>query len=104
MKTSKFLIFPIILGTLCFQISPAYSQGRALTEGIEYLFRMGARNLPKIKPSYKIVRNGVALVSTANGVYEIYVDCQRGLASRSITYLPQAQQVNLVMNMCRNYR
>ena len=111
MKTSKFLIFPLILGTLCFQISPAYSQ-RAYVKPTQEFFEYLLRKFPKRLPprSYKIIDNTltttgyvVTTIKTANGVYQIVSDCHQGLASENINYLPPDQRVNLMRDVCRNY-
>jgi hypothetical protein len=108
MKITLKTIFPCVVLSLLIvdfgiQVPSAHSQTRALTEGIEYLFKLAARSAKKIPPVYRIVGSGVAEVQTANGAYRIYVECQQGLASRSITYLPQDQQVSLIRDMCRNF-
>jgi hypothetical protein len=109
MKITLKTIFPRVVLSLLIvdfgiRVPSAYSQTRALTEGIEQLLRFAAKHPPNIniQRAYEIVRPGVALVTTANGVYTIYVDCKRG-ASESITYLPQDQQVSLIRDMCSNF-
>jgi len=98
-------VFPLALFvSLVAYPLPTYSQARVLSESIEYLMRLSTKSMPKLQPAYQVLANGVAVVTTANGAYRIYVDCQRGLASNSINYLPQDQQVSLIRAMCSNIR
>jgi hypothetical protein len=105
---NSFLTFkgmPLVL--ICFLLSyplPIYSQTRILSESIEYLMRLSSKSMPRVRPTYQVLADGVAAVSTVNGAYKIYVDCQRGLASSSINYLPQDQQVSLIRTLCSNFR
>ncbi len=95
---------PMALLLFLLSICPAAnSQSRALSEGIEYLMKMAARSRPNVRPAFEIVAKGVAVVNTANGAYKIYIDCRTGMASQSLFYLPQNQQLSLVGQMCSNF-
>lgn len=102
-KTFPFFALSLVIVSFGVQVSSAYSQGRALTQGIEHLLRIGSRNPPNFRRAYEIVGNGVAVVTTANGAYRIYVDCKQGMASESITNLPSDQQASLIRDMCGKY-
>jgi hypothetical protein len=104
-RTRFFLGAPVAALLFLGLTSPAaYSQSRVLSEGIESLIRMAAKARPNIQPTFKIIAQGVAVVNTANGAYNIYIDCRAGMASSSLFNLPRNQQLSLVGQMCSNLR
>ena len=96
-----------------FAYTPAYPQAaRVLTNSIDDLIRFAQRNAGRIpvQRTFKIIGTtwkGVGLavttITTANGAYTIYLDCQNGRASNSLYALPQEQRASLVRDVCRNF-
>lgn len=96
-----------------FAYTPAYPQAaRVFTNSIDDLIRFATRNAGKIRGqrTYEIIETTtkvtgvfVTTVKTADGLYQIAIDCQNGRASDSLSALPQEQRVSLVRDVCRNF-
>lgn len=83
--------------------------GKFILQSLDDILRSGSRIAPSLlNRTYRIIntsRTGigavVTTVMTANGAYQIYVDCKQGLVSRDIHALPQEQRASLVRDICR---